>query len=142
VERSVRGTKRLDYMFARAQAIARHEVLCYCNCDILLMEDFRRAVQQVAMARARFLMVGRRWDVNIAQSYDFERRDWQAGLRRLAMRSARQRGPEWIDYFVFRRGLYTGNIPPMVVGRGALGQLAGMESAGCGMRQWWMLPTR
>ena len=33
VERSARGTKRLDYMFERAQAIARHEVLCYCNCD-------------------------------------------------------------------------------------------------------------
>ena len=117
VESSARGTKRLDCMFERAQAMARHEVVCYCNCDILLMEDFRRAVQQVATAREKFLMVGRRWDVNIASGYDFERADWQAGLRRLAMRSARQRGPEWIDYFVFRRGLYGGNIPPMVVGR-------------------------
>ena len=117
VERSARGTKRLDYMFTRAQAMARHEVLCYCNCDILLMDDFRRAVQQVALARRKFLMVGRRWDVNIARGCDFERADWQAELRKLAIRSARQRGPEWIDYFVFTRGLYAGNIPPMVVGR-------------------------
>jgi hypothetical protein len=117
VERSASGAKRLDYLFERAQAIARHEVLCYCNCDILLMEDFRRAVQQVAAARGKFLMVGRRWDVNIAQHYDFERADWQATLRTLAIRSARQRGPEWIDYFVFRRGLYSGNMPAMVVGR-------------------------
>jgi hypothetical protein len=117
VERSARGTKRLDYMFERAQAIARYQVVCYCNCDILLMEDFRRAVEQVAMARTKFLMVGRRWDVNIARVYDFERPDWQAVLQKLALRSARQRGPEWIDYFVFSRGLYSGDIPPMVVGR-------------------------
>jgi hypothetical protein len=117
VERSARGTKRLDYVFERGQEIARHEIVCYCNCDILLMEDFRRAVEQVAVERGKFLMVGRRWDVNIAQGFDFARADWQAGLRKLAMRSARQRGAEWIDYFVFRRGLYVGSMPAMVLGR-------------------------
>ena len=44
VERSARGTKRLDYVFERGQEIARHEIVCYCNCDILLTEDFRVAV--------------------------------------------------------------------------------------------------
>jgi hypothetical protein len=43
VERSEHGTKRLDYLFSTARAIARHDVLCYVNCDIVLMEDFRRA---------------------------------------------------------------------------------------------------
>lgn len=117
VERSAQGTKRLDYLFERAQTLAQHEIVCYCNCDILLMDDFRRAVQQVALAREKFLMVGRRWDVNIAKEYAFEREDWQEELRSAALRSARQRGPEWIDYFVFRRGLYKGNMPPMVLGR-------------------------
>jgi len=37
VERNGFGTKRLDYLFARAQAIAQHEILCYINCDIILM---------------------------------------------------------------------------------------------------------
>jgi hypothetical protein len=35
----------------------------------------------------------------------------------LARTSARLRGPEWIDYFVFRRGLYSGNMPALVLGR-------------------------
>ncbi len=35
VERNEYGTKRLDYMFTTARAIARHEVLCYINCDII-----------------------------------------------------------------------------------------------------------
>src|ERR1043166_7117019 len=80
VERSARGAKRLDSMFERGQAMARHEVMCYCNCDIVLMEDFRRAVERVAKARKRFLMVGRRWDVNIASRYAFGQ-DWQERLR-------------------------------------------------------------
>ena len=117
VERSARGTKRLDYLFGRAQELARHEVLCYCNCDILLTEDFRVAVARVAASRAKFLMVGRRWDVNIGEAQDFGREDWQERLVKLAMRGGRQRGPEWIDYFVFRRGLYSGNMPAMVIGR-------------------------
>src|SRR5215472_14636510 len=40
VERSEFGTKRLDSMFRQAQAIARHEILCYINCDILLFPEF------------------------------------------------------------------------------------------------------
>jgi hypothetical protein len=112
-----RGTKRVDYLFRRAQKIARHEVLCYCNCDILLMEDFRRAVERVAGAREKFLMVGRRWDVNVAAALDFARTDWQVRVRELAMKAARRRGPEWIDYFVFTRGLYGGEMPKLVLGR-------------------------
>ena len=39
VERNEHGIKRLDYLFARAQLIAKHDVLCYVNCDIILMQD-------------------------------------------------------------------------------------------------------
>src|SRR5215472_2941292 len=42
VERDESGMKRIDYIFGRAQAIARHDVLCYANCDILLTSDLRR----------------------------------------------------------------------------------------------------
>ncbi len=55
VECNELGTKRLDYLFARAQAIARHEILCYINCDIILMQDFCRAVGRVSrLAGPRF----------------------------------------------------------------------------------------
>ena len=33
VERNEFGTKRIDYIFRRAQQLARHDVLCYSNCD-------------------------------------------------------------------------------------------------------------
>lgn len=37
VRRSEFGTKRLDHIFARAQEMARHDILCHANCDIILL---------------------------------------------------------------------------------------------------------
>lgn len=115
VERNEHGTKRLDFMFARAQAIARHDILCYINCDIILMQDFRRAVERVSFAHREFLMVGRRWDTDITEPLDFARPGWDAELRALAMGQGRQRTAEWIDYFAFSRGLYPPDMPPFVL---------------------------
>ena len=139
VECNELGTKRLDYLFARAQSIARHDVLCYINCDIILMEDFRSAVERVRAAHREFLMVGRRCDTDITTPLPFPRErqspdwrvaeqqaspwqseqrqapPWQNDLRALAERSGRQRGPDWIDYFAFTRGLYAADIPPFVL---------------------------
>lgn len=117
VERNEFGTKRLDFMFCRAQAIARHDLLCYINCDILLMQDFCAALDRVREKHSRFLMVGRRRDIEITVPLSFGNRDWEPQLRRRVLRNGRGRGPEWIDYFAFSRGIYGGCVPPFVVGR-------------------------
>jgi hypothetical protein len=117
VERSESGAKRLDTMFARAQETARHELLCYINCDIILMQDFCDALERVKAKHEKFLMVGRRWDTEIHASCDFENKEWEARLRMQVLREGKQRTPDWIDYFVFRRGLYGAAFPPLVVGR-------------------------
>ncbi len=115
VERNEWGTKRLDYMFARAQAIARHEMLCYTNCDIILMQDFWRAIERVRAMHGEFLMVGRRWDTDVTEPLAFERADWQGELRSLALRRGRKCTAEWIDYFAFSRRLYGPDMPPFVL---------------------------
>ena len=104
-------------MFCRAQKIARHDVLCYINCDIVLMQDFCDAVKCVRDAHAKFLMVGRRWDAEIGECLNFEDSDWESLLRTRVLLEGRRRTPEWIDYFVFTRGLYEAHLPPFVVGR-------------------------
>jgi len=83
VERNEHGTKRLDYLFARAQLIAKHDVLCYVNCDIILMQDLRRAIERVHAMHREFLMVGHRWDTGITEPLAFERYEWQTELRSL-----------------------------------------------------------
>jgi len=115
-EKNDAGSNRMDYMFARAQAIARHDVLCYSNCDILFLEDFRPALQRVLATHKEFLMVGRRWDTELGESCECETVEWQKRVRGIALQTGKQRTPDWIDYFVFSRGLFL-DLSPLVVGR-------------------------
>jgi hypothetical protein len=110
------GMKHLDYMFRKAQAVARHDVLCYVNCDIILTGDFRRAIERVHARYDQFLMVGHRWDTPITAPIDFSDSQWEEKLRKIAF-SANDRRNEWfIDYFVFSRDIYGDDIPPFVIG--------------------------
>jgi hypothetical protein len=116
VERNRLGSKRLDYMFARAQEMARHEVLCYCNCDIILLPEFCEALSRVRERHARFLVVGRRWDTEVREALDFSDAAWGTRVKELARKQGAQQ-PGWsIDYFAFRRGLYA-EMPALVIGR-------------------------
>jgi hypothetical protein len=117
VRRNSHGTKYLAGIYAQAQELARHDILCQVNCDILLLDDFREAVPRVAGQFDAFLMAGRRWDVEIREPLDFNRSDWPAQVRDLAFRTNRQRPAQWIDYFAFRKGLYRERIPEFVIGR-------------------------
>src|SRR5580704_11582115 len=71
VRRNKYGTKYLADIYEQAQAAARHELLCHINCDIILKGDFLRAVKQVAARDKKFLMAGRRWDVDVTAPIDF-----------------------------------------------------------------------
>jgi len=111
------GTKYLASIYDQAQELARHDLLCHVNCDILLLDDFPRAVQRVASASGPFLLAGRRWDVDIRAPLLFETSGWQDEVRKLAIQTNRQRPSQWIDYFVFRRGFFHKQIPEFVIGR-------------------------
>lgn len=116
VERSETGTKYLRFLFARAQEIAANDILCYVNCDIILLKSFWRAVQEVAALQKPFLMVGRRTNTDITEPVDFTQPDWEPRIEELA-RTTGNEANEWCaDYFVFRRGLYK-DLPPLVNGR-------------------------
>jgi hypothetical protein len=117
VHRHKKGPKYLDYIFDRAQEIARYDVICYVNCDIILMFDFGRAVKRVSRRWSQFLMVGRRWDTNVTSPLDLTDCNWEKSLQHLARRQGRLRSATWIDYFVFSRGLYHHKVPPFVIGR-------------------------
>jgi hypothetical protein len=110
------GTKTLRSIFGRAQEIARHDLLCYSNCDIILTADFAHALSDVSSAFEKFLMVGRRWDLDVTQSLDFSRSGWQQEIVERARREGFQRLYYNIDYFAFRRGLYQ-DFPELVIGR-------------------------
>jgi hypothetical protein len=116
VERNKFGTKRLDYIFRRAQELARHEFVCYCNCDIILLPEFCGALKRVADAHEQFLMVGRRWDTDITEAIDFDVPDWSRTSEAFAKERGVQQPGYSVDYFAFRRGFYA-SIPALVIGR-------------------------
>jgi hypothetical protein len=116
VERNEFGSKRLDFMFQRAQEIARHDVLCYVNCDIVLLPEFMECLAKVERRHAKFLMVGRRWDTDVTEPLSFEEGDWSARLRHIARAQGVMQPGHTVDYFAFRGGLYRG-MPALVIGR-------------------------
>src|SRR5260370_26037662 len=107
VGRSEFGTKCLDHIFARAQGIARHDLLCYVNCDIIFLHTFYESVARVAKWSSQFLMVGRRWDTPLARPLDVETSAGEQELREFAMRSGKTHLPNAVDYFVVSLALYT-----------------------------------
>jgi hypothetical protein len=117
VERTTEGPKVLRSFFDAAQQMARHDTMCYANCDIVLMEDFAEAVAKLQAMKMQFLTVGRRWDLDVTTPIAFDQADWNEQLRRRAKLQGQQRSGDWIDYFAFRKGFYLGTMPEMVIGR-------------------------
>jgi hypothetical protein len=73
-------------------------------------------VSRVAAWSERFLMVGRRTDLDIIEPLEFERANWSAQLKDSARREGRLQIARNIDYFAFSRGLYPAT-PPLAIGR-------------------------
>lgn len=114
VERNEYGTPLLNGVFETAQRLATYSILGYVNADVVLMSDFFAALQHIPPEP--FLLVGRRWELDIAQPIDFGAPGWEAELRRRVVSAGRLRGPEAMDYFMFRRGQMP-ELPPFAVGR-------------------------
>jgi len=114
--RNDRGTPFLDDLFAQAQAAASFPIVAYVNSDIILFDEFLRAIDSVAAWRPEFLMAGRRWDIDITAPLDFAAADWESRLRADVARRGKRRSVSWIDYFVFPRGMYR-EVPAMLIGR-------------------------
>lgn len=115
VERYQSKLPYVNSMFARAQQIARHEFLCYSNCDIVLFKDFVQAFERGLAWKKKFLMVAQRWDVDVKELIDFAAEGWDRDLRQRTITTGLLQIPDFMDFFVFPRGLYD-QVPPLIVG--------------------------
>jgi len=116
VARNEFGTPFLNDIFETARAIASQPLVCYVNADMILLNDFTKAVDALCRIKESFLMVGRRWNLDVKEPFDFARADWAETLRRYAKERGELGSQYYIDYFVFPKGLFQ-NIPPFAVGR-------------------------
>jgi len=110
------GTPLIDDFFHKAQKLAKHDLLCYINSDIMLLDDFIPLLKRVSQLRGKWLVVARRWDVDINNPIDFNERDWQTKL----VQHVKQKGKLQLggtDYYLFPKGLYK-DVLPFAIGRG------------------------
>ena len=63
------GTPLLSDVFAKAKKMAKTEILCYVNADILLFNDIIDSINKVKFKK--FLIVGQRWNLDITNEIDF-----------------------------------------------------------------------
>lgn len=110
------GTPYVADLFARTEAVAAGPLLCYTNADILLPANIVSVAAMVAARLERFIIVGRRWNVDIDIPIDFQP-DWEQRMHAHARQTGRLHPPTGIDYFIFPKGMLGGDLPPFSVGR-------------------------
>jgi len=113
IERNEFGTPLLGPTFNVAKELAHNRFLASVSCDIILMNDFPKAVAQIK--EDPFLMVGQRWNLDIKKEINFHELDWEKKLRHLIRNEGKRYGLSAIDYFVFPRHFKL-NFPPFIIG--------------------------
>jgi hypothetical protein len=124
VKRNEFGKKRLDNMFARAQSVARHDVLCYSNCDIILRPDFFEAIKRIKSTYKDFLAIGKRWNVDISETIDFSNPAWQSNVREAALIQNQAQDDWFIDYIPALYRMRSRDWPPVVSNRDGVWHLS------------------
>jgi hypothetical protein len=114
IQKNEYGTPFLDGVFNQAQQIAHHDVLCYCNTDIIFFNDLIEAVNKIPMKE--YLMVGERWDVDLSTPLETSHQNWAQEFLAFAREHHTVLNFPGMDYFIFPRGMLQ-EILPFVVGR-------------------------
>lgn len=118
VARNEFKTPLVNDIFNKAQELASTNLLCYVNADIILMSNFMKALLRVMKWRKKFLMIGRRWDMDVNEQIDFRNPRWEESLLERLKEKGTMHSEEGIDYFVFTKGLFM-ELPPFALGRTA-----------------------
>ena len=115
VKKNDQGTPRVDSIFELARSTSASDLLVYVNADIILVPGFSSLVREIADALETFLVVSRRWDLNINEPLNFSGA-WAADLYRRLQESGELHGHSGIDLFAFPRDVFS-YIPPFAIGR-------------------------
>ncbi len=115
IERNASGTPLVSSMVKIAREQFPSPLLCIINGDMIVMQDLVAAGGRVLQMISRFVLVSRRWDLEVEDSIQFSD-GWEEQLRL----DVRERGvlhrPAGSDFFLFPRDCYI-DLPAFAVGR-------------------------
>jgi hypothetical protein len=115
LERNERGIPLVSYPIEISRSVSLHTTRCLINADILLLSGFLDAVAYVKERFPQFLMIGRRFNLDLGRLLEFGD-NWEEDLKREVQERGELAGKKYIDYFCYR-GNFWGEIPPFAVGR-------------------------
>jgi len=115
VVRNEMGTPIVSSIFSLARKAASHEIMIYLNADIMLLPEVLGVIDSVQKLEKDFLLVGRRWDLDLKQGIDFTA-DWLEEIERQLGEIGKLHSMAAMDYFIFPRHLFH-NIPNFAIGR-------------------------
>jgi hypothetical protein len=115
VATSARGTPLVNDLFGRAEAAASFACMCYVNADIILVNEFLRAVGLVQKQMPKSLMVSKRINLDVRERLEFGAR-WEEGIKKRADANGEEEHYSGIDVFVYPKGMYP-QIPEFAIGR-------------------------
>lgn len=115
VETNNLGTPLISSLFNTTRKLNDSPLLAYVNSDILLFNDFLESAKTVHRIVEKFLLVGQRWDMDIAHKLDYSN-GWQERLRQECCKSGKLHKPMGSDYFIFPRECFV-DVPDFAVGR-------------------------
>lgn len=112
------GTPLLDDVFAKVKKIAKNEIIVQVNTDIILLDDFIKAVSRIKnlMGQKPFFMSGRRWNLDFEERIDFRQIDWRDKIKNMIKEKGVLHRASAMDYWMFLRD-FPLNPPPFIIGR-------------------------
>jgi len=119
LEFNQQGTPLVNSAFEIARRETESPFLCYCNCDVILLKDFVRAIELLAADAAfdEFVAFGQRTDLHIDHEINFDHLQQIEQLLENCKTRGRLSSNVCKEYFVFNRELYV-DLPPFAIGRG------------------------
>jgi hypothetical protein len=115
VVRNELGTPLVSSIFSLARQASASPLLAFSNADMLVLPDLVAAARQVTRLAERFLVLGRRWDLDVRHLLDYSP-GWDSRLRTEVAHRGRLHQPAGSDYFIFPCYLFA-EMPDFAVGR-------------------------
>src|SRR5271157_80846 len=109
------GTPLISSMFELARENGHSELFCIINADMILLPDIVEAAKQVMKLKDKFVLLSRRWDLDVTQPIEFTE-GWQSRLEATLRTQGQLHRPAGSDFFLFPKSCYE-DIPNFAIGR-------------------------
>jgi hypothetical protein len=113
------GIPFISDMFDRASTLAKNEIVCFLNADIIVSGEFIEKLLEIhKKIHKEYLIVGQRLDSSFDFLIDFSNAHWYRDLSNYIKNNSTIHPPSGSDFFAFQKGAYNeGSLPDLLVGR-------------------------